>query len=243
MSLTPKDYAEFASMEDFRTVIKQLENQPIETLEAWEKQNGMISLRSRFNQVVKAEEVNTDKGKQSLTTNEAKRYSYSYIKSKDGGIEPNIALWSMMNVVNEKGVVKIGKHFYQYTFDKVKNIPDIKEANNEIDLLLKYNDSKPEIGLAVNEVKRSNTLSNPGGKSITTVASRQCESENRSDYKVIGYEEVIEITDDAYGYTCSPTASFDSEGKVVWTFPCTQTLISSAKWYEMQIKIRTLKKN
>ncbi|OZI07721.1 hypothetical protein BWI93_13100 [Siphonobacter sp. BAB-5385] len=240
-SLTIKDYAEFASMEDFQAKVKQLENQSIQTLSAWEQQEGFVSLKTRFNQVVEAEEVNGDQNKEPLTTKEAKKYSYVYVKSKDGGIEPNIPLWSMMNVVNEKGIVKIGKYFYQYTFDKVKNIPDIEEADNEVNLLLENDVSKPEIGLAVNEIKRSSTLSNPGGKSFYTVASRQCEN-TRGDYRIVGYEEVIEITDETYGYTCNPTWGVGSDGKPVWSFPCTQTLMSNAKWFEMQITIRTLKK-
>ncbi|MFT4032196.1 MAG: hypothetical protein QM669_07230 [Siphonobacter sp.] len=238
------DYAEFKSMDEFKKTVYSLENQPDKILNEWEQQHHIVTLRTRFNQVVIEEEKNADAGKIPLQSEAAQKFSYTYLKSKEGGIEPNVASWKMMNVLNEKGLVKIGDKIYQFTYDKVKSIIDIPEVDSEVGLLINSQESDITKGIIVNEVTHSKVSSSPGGRDITYMATRSCESEN-DGYKIIAYEEVIKIEDEDYVYNCSPSVSYTTNSKgetsATFSYPCTSTRTNNATWFELELKTRTLK--
>lgn len=251
-----QDYLEFKSEEAFAKALAELNQKSHVQLDIWEQeQKGFVSLRKRYNEVIKAEEINGDNGLEPLKSREATLYARVYVPSEYGGIEPNVADWRMMAVVNVDGIVKIGNFIHQFSKSETKSILHKVGVKDDVAKLKATSKANIAAGLTVFPVVSSQkniSGSVPSVKgarpsdSVTPLpGSRFCEgfSGSPQEWRIIAYEEMLEIKRGGEETICEPSIKYNSTtGQYEPTISCRTVTNPNLTQYQAQLHIRTLKR-
>ncbi len=145
---TPKleaDYLVFEDYASFEAAARSLSNRPSAEKESYENQvSGFVSMRKVFAQaqaeqrkMAEQHDKLSESAKQALKAQLKGKIQYAeYAKQHpnavklrtEGGLEINIFNPDFASLTNENGIVKIGKHLYQYTDEAVKVLLYAKEG-------------------------------------------------------------------------------------------------------------------
>lgn len=245
------DYMEFESEKAFSQMLDALSQKTQTQLDEWEKQQGFVSLRKRYNEVIKAEEINGDNGLKPLKSEEATLYTAAYIPSEYGGLEPNIADLRKMAVVNIDGIVKIGDVFHQFRKDQTKSLPDKPYAIDEVAMLKSAISSNTSTGLTVYPVRitrklisdvKENKSARLGG---VLSGSRGCESYSGSpqEWHLIANEEILEAERGGDETVCDPGYTYNpTTGQLQVGVNCRTVYNPNLHEFQARLRIRTLKR-
>ncbi len=188
------DYLVFKNWDEFQQTLKKNALLNEKDRIAWEEKYGFVSMKAIYESVVAEEQkalksVFSEFEKQKvietgLATELGRRYKYMLRVSQETGIDMETLDDAHGRMVNPRGVVKIGKHIYQFNYLSVKIIENADAQ--KIDMLPNITTSNAALGITVSPVTRQvNPVDMTTGRSETHIP-RSCQNGNGYS-RVLGY--------------------------------------------------------
>ena len=190
----------FSSMENFNKVFADVTEKDNSYLDNWEGSLGFTSLRSIFNQVVKAENEFSDNlskihGENAVLSRE--KFGYTEVTNKnkeilifmeDGSFDLDVTTFGHSYILNAEGLVKIGGKIYNFTKDYVKVLGS--NSFKSFSHLKTITCSDESANIFVSDVQRETNILFESHNQKTNEIVKTCIATNNKD-RLIVYEDYV----------------------------------------------------